>query len=298
MTQTCAIDAGYWSTKFKWKGGLFNFRSLVEKSDDSLNTVNTWNVRFGDKSYLIGDGANGWNIEMDKTNNELYKIAIYTGLGLIADDIQESFDIVVSYPLGLYNKQNKLKFEEFIKGGYVDFEINGKRKVIRIRKCTVFPQTVPVVYLGNYKKIVISVLDIGGLTIQGCTVDRLNLVKDSRFSESKGCIIMFNELRKLLNGKYSLNIQDWEMEYIIKDGIGSDDSLKIIDDFMLNWVFDIKQILKRNGWNLEMSKIIFTGGGSLILEKYLSKVFNGCLSNDPVNDNVLGLWEVGKIVYE
>lgn len=295
MTQICAIDAGYWSTKFKWEGGLFNFRSKVDKSDDRLNTVNTWSVNFEGVNYSVGDGSDGWNIELDKTNTEIYKIAVYTGLGLIATDIQESFDIVVSYPLCLYNKENKLKFEEFLKGNYVDFSINDKRKVVRIRKCTVFPQSVPVVYMGDYKNSVIAILDIGGLTIQGCIMDRLNIV--SRFSENKGCIILFNELRKLLNGKYSLNIQDWEMEHVVKYGVGHD-SLDVIDDFLWNWTYDVKRILRKNGWNIESLKVLFTGGGSLILERYLSKVFNGCLSDDPVNDNVLGLWKVGRLLYD
>lgn len=161
LDHKCAIDAGYWSTKFKWEGGLFNFRSLVEKSEDRLNTNNTWSVNFKGVNYLVGDGASGWNIELDKTNTDLHKITVYTGLGLIASDIQESFDVVVSYPLCLYNKENKLKFEKFLEDEYINFSINGKRKIIRIRKCTVFPQSVPVVYLGDYKKSVIGILDIG-----------------------------------------------------------------------------------------------------------------------------------------
>lgn len=127
-------------------------------------------------------------------------------------------------------------------------------------------------------------------------MDKLNLIKDSRFSENKGCIIIFNELRKLLNGKYNLNIQDWEMESVVKNGVGYD-SLEVIDGFLWNWIYDIKQTLRKNGWNLESIKILFTGGGSLILEKYLTKVFNGRLSNDSINDNVLGLWEVGNLLY-
>lgn len=290
MTEKCVIDCGYWRTKFKWSGGGLSFRNLVERSEDKLNKSDTYAVKFNGQNYLVGDGASGWNIELDKTNNELHKVTVYTCLGLINNGVPESYDIVVNYPLGLYNKENKKKFEDFLKGDFEHIEINGVKKSIRIRQCIVFPQTVPIIYLKKYEGIV-GLIDIGGLTVQGCIVKNMNLVKESIFIENKGCIIIFNEIKKLLNKKYGMNIQDYMIEDIVRNRMLDKE---LIEEYLQEYVFNLKQIMKKNGWNIEFLNIIFTGGGSLILKDYIEGI--GKLSDDPVMDNINGLWEVGKIV--
>lgn len=293
MTQICVIDCGYWQTKFKWSGGELSFRSLVEKTEDKLNKSNTYAVNMLDQNYLVGDGASDWNVELDKTSNELHKVTVYTGLGLINDEVPDSFDIVVNYPLGQWNKKNKTNFEEFLMNKeFITLKINGVQKMVRIRRCTAFPQTVPVIYLKKYEGI-IGLIDIGGLTVQGCIVKNMNLIRDSIFSENKGCIVIYNEIRKLLNKKYGINIQDYEMENIIENELVDKN---LIQDYLNQYVFNLKQIMRKNGWNIELLRIIFTGGGSLVLKKYLEGL--GELSDNPIMDNVLGLWEVAKICYE
>jgi hypothetical protein len=145
-------------------------------------------------------------------------------------------------------KENKKKFEDFLKGEFENIEINGSKRSIRIRQCTVFPQTVPVIYLKDFGNIV-GLIDIGGLTVQGCVINNLNLVKTSIFSENKGCIFIYNEIRKLLNKKYGINIQDYEIENIVRNKLVDKN---LIDKNLQEYVFNLKQILRKNNWNIEL----------------------------------------------
>ena len=292
------IDNGYWQTKSM----RYKFRSKIEETKESLNNFNTYRVKFEGKDYLVGDGAEDYNIELDKTNNPLHKITTYTMLALLAEKETETFDIVVSYPLNLYNEENTVSFSEFLKSrNHVPIKINGTQKYIQIRNCVVFPQTLPVAYLNHayYKDRIVAIIDVGGNTAQGCIVEKLNLVESSKFSESLGCIILYNIIRKELNGEFSINIRDYEMPYIIKNGLknNKDKSLKIINEVLHSHCLKIKKELRKNNWNIENLDFIFTGGGSLLLENHLVKMLGGKLSSDPIMDNVKGLKIVSEMVY-
>lgn len=293
------IDNGYWHTK----SPLIKFRSKVEETKEILNKNNTYQVALENKTYLVGDGAENYNIELDKTNNILHKITTYTMLGLSTERETESFNIVVTYPLNLYNAENKLSFSQFLKTkNHIPIVINGVQKYIHINECIVFPQTLPVVYLNAqyYKNRIIAVIDIGGYTAQGCIIENLNLIQSSRFSEPLGCFILYNNIKKELNKEFNINIRDYEIPHVIKTGIkiNPEKSLKIINEILYSHCLEIKKVLRMNNWNIENLNFLFTGGGSLLLENFLIKMFGGYLSADPVMDNVKGLRIVSEMVYK
>jgi plasmid segregation protein ParM len=88
------------------------------------------------------------------------------------------------------------------------------------------------------------VLDIGGLTTNGLVAEGLNLKSSSMFTINLGTIILFNKLKRVLNSKYTTNIQEYEIPNIIKNGLninGSQhDSKKIIEDILLEHCKQIK----------------------------------------------------------
>lgn len=305
VTERIVVDNGYYSTAAYCNTPAFkpiNFRSKVESTNlPDVLTSNTYLLTYKSTSYLVGEGAEQIDINLNKVNSKLHLLTTLTALGLANKHQELNFKLVANCPLNLYNKNNKRDLECYLSSRKnVEITIDGCPKIISIDSCLVFPQTLPVVYVNPQKSNVVGILDIGGLTAQGCITQNQNLIQSSAFTENLGTLILFNSIKKALNSKYNISIKDYEIENIVKFGVISDpiNSLKIIDDLCVNHVNNIIKTIKLVGWNLETIVIMLTGGGSLFLEKYLNKVLpNYYLSNDPIFDNVKGLWEVSKYYY-
>jgi len=296
-----AIDNGYWATKVYTQNERFSFRSKVEKTSDSLNTNNTFSITYAGENYLVGDGAYLTNIEYDKTIDEFFKICTYTALAKLSTFGSE-FLLVVGYPLNIYSTNAKA-FSNYLKtNDYIELLLNGNPKLFKILDCIVFPQGAGVLYANpeEFKNQIIAIVDIGGLTINGCIFENLNLIRETIFTENLGSIILLNKIEKILENKYNMNIQDYEMQDIIKNGIKKDKegSLKIINEVIQSYIEELKNIMRKNNWNIDNLNILFTGGTSLLLQNHLLKIFpHSEISKDPVFDNVKGFYRVGELVY-
>lgn len=224
------IDNGYHTTKVYQQLAIsksFSFRSKYQESIP-IKYHNTNHVTL-DKPYIVGDGEEEIDINLNKSNYFLHYLTTITALGLLGS--------------------------------------------------------------GNY--------NIGGLTAQACVCQNLNIIQSSIYSDNLGTLVLMNKIKKTLNSTFNLNLQDYEMENIIKLGLPNHpNSLSIISSICTSHVDQIIKSLKLTGWNLESLNVLLTGGGSLLLEPYLSKVLPIYkMSNNPVNDNVWGLWEVSKHVF-
>lgn len=299
--ELAAIDNGYWATKVFSRSKVFNFRSKFEKANDTLNN-NTMSFQYADENYLVGEGATMSNVEYDKTSNELHKICTYAALASLSNFLGTEFNIVVGYPLNIYSS-NKEAFAEYLKtSDFIETELNGEMKVFRVNDCLVFPQGAGVLYVNpeRYKNKVIAIMDIGGLTVNGCIFDNLNLIRESIFTENLGTIILQNKVKKALDKRYSLNIQEYELPWIIKNGYRQEEegSKKIIDEVLMSHVEEIRKVARINNWNIDNLEILLAGGGSLLLEDYLERTFPTIfMSDDPVNDNAKGFFNIGRMMY-
>jgi plasmid segregation protein ParM len=250
----------------------------------------------------VGEGATMSNVEYDKTSNELHKICTYAALASLSNFIGTEFNIVVGYPINIFSA-NKETFAEYLKtSDFIETELDGEIKVFKVNDCLVFPQGAGALYVNpeRYKNKVIAILDIGGLTINGCIFDNLNLIRESIFTENLGTIILQNKVKKALDKRFSLNIQEYELPWIIKNGYrqGKEESKKIIDEVLMNHVEEIRKMARVNNWNIDNLEILLAGGGSLLLEDHLKKVFTAAtVSDDPVNDNVKGFYNIGRMMY-
>lgn len=297
-----AIDNGYWATKVYTKDMRFSFRSKYEKASDKLNSNNTIRFTYDDTDYLIGEGATMCNIEYDKTSNELHKICTYAALARLTGDIGEEFNLVVGYPLNVYVSGAE-EFAEYLKtDGYIETKIDGATKVFRINKCTVFPQCAGAIYVEpwRFKNRIIGVLDFGGLTLNGCIFDNLNLVRESMFTENLGSIILYNKIKKALELRFGISIQEYEIPMIASRGLKrcQEESKKIINEVINNHIEEVKRVTRLNKWNIDNLDLVATGGTALLLENALQSAFPGIeISSDPVYDNVKGFYNVGELVY-
>lgn len=299
------VDNGYYGTKISTKDKPIYLRSKYEKSNDILNKDNTYLMHYNNTDYIVGTGAELSSIDYDKTANEMYKIITYVGLSILSDFVGADFYLVGSYPLSIYN-QNKDHFASYLKGtGAFETRLNGESKNFNIIKTIIFPQGVAHAY--NQPKLfqnqIRGILDFGGLTVNAVLLDNLNLVPGTGFTENLGSIILENDIKKKLDSKYGLNIKDYELPNIIKNGLKIngvvlDGSYDIIKSTISEHMNKIKKAMKSNGWNVESLDLFATGGSSLDYSSQLKSTFPQIvISDDCVNDGAKGLLAVGNLIY-
>jgi hypothetical protein len=297
MTQSAVIDLGYYTTKIFQQSPttkLISFRSKIQKSKLPIKYHNTHHITLDNTDYIIGNSAETIDINLDKSHSTLHLLTTLTGLGLLNSG---TYNLIANIPLNYFNKTNKQSLENHLTISKT-FILNNITTSITIQKCIVFPQTLSVLYV-NKTPSLIGIIDIGGLTCQSCICENLNIIQSTISSTNLGTLILFDKIKKQLNSIYNLDLKDYEIDNIFHNGLLSKpESLKIIESICIQHVEQIIKSLKLSGWNIESIPILLTGGGSLLLEKYLYKVLPTYkLSSDPINDNCKGLWEVSKYVF-
>ena len=299
MSINTQIDLGYYYACLSTKQHI---RSKVEITSEYLPSLNPDTIQYQHNNLkaIIGESASQHSLELDKTRNEAYRILAYTLISkIIQPNTPNHINLVINYPLNIYNTKTKTEFEKFISTtDFINILVNNQRFIFHINKCITFPQTVPVAYVNPhfFQNSVKALIDIGGLTCQGIILDNFNPVPNTKFTENLGSIILYNQIRKSLNSRFSTNFQEYEIPNIINNGLSK--FKPIISDIINFHILEIINHLKLNNWNIENLEIMFTGGGALLLKDYLLQHFpNSTFSNNPLWDNVLGLKVVSNNVF-
>jgi plasmid segregation protein ParM len=308
VSRLVAVDNGFFATKVSMGSECFTFRSKYEVADDNLNENNTWNLKYNDIEYLVGEGASIDNREYDKTNNELHKICTYAALAKLSNFVGTHFKVIVGYPLNLYSA-NKDIFKKYLMDDFkcdmLEVEFQFENKKFTIDDITVLPQGAGALYVNpeRWKGKIVAIIDIGGLTVNGCIFDNLNIIRNSIFTEKLGMFSLRNEIKKALDRRFTCDLKDYELQYVIDNGLKFNgvvepESLEIINQVKLQHVKDIRKVMIDNGYNIGFIKLFFIGGGSLQLRSQISEVFKDALfSDDCVYDNVKGFYKAGELIY-
>jgi len=201
-----SIDNGYFATKVIINNELVSVKSKYTEESEGIFEYEGRRFNFGHGSY---------NIEHDKSNNELHKLMTYYILSKLTQ-YQEEFKLVLSLPM-LHYKSQRESFKEYIQGeGIIRTKIKDQEKAFRITDSVIFLQGAGALYANNpmeYKGRLIGLLDIGGLTAQGAIFEDLKPIPETIFTVDQGGIILNNKIKTKLNEKYMLNIQDYEVPY-------------------------------------------------------------------------------------
>lgn len=276
------IDNGYYATKVLADNNLYSIRSKYTEDEDG-------DFEYEGRKYTFGHGT--YNIDHDKTDNELHKLMTYYVLSKLTETKQE-FKLILSLPM-LHYKNQKDEFKEYIQGnGYIQTRLKRDRKIFTISDVIVFLQGAGTLYANNpmdYKGKLIGLLDIGGLTAQGAIFEDLKPIKETMFTIDAGGIILNNKIKTKLNEKYGLNLQDYEIPYL-KDF--KEDIEEIKEEHFKTIILE----MKKKNWSIDTLPILATGGGSKVMnvEKYLPKCK---LTSNPIYDHVKGLGVIGRMVF-
>jgi plasmid segregation protein ParM len=302
--QVCAINSGYWDTKVFDGRRQFKLRTKLDEGEGIINGSNTHQIVYEEKNYILGDGAEKYSLAYDKTSSLLHRLVTYYALARLTES-RDEYRIMVALPLNIYSTL-KEQFQSYLKTkDYFPLTVDGVRKYIHIADCRTFPEGPAALYANEpqrYREDIVGILDIGSLTVNGCVMHNLNLVRESVFTINAGSIILYSKLRKELNNKYLLNLQEYEMPGIIKHGLKVNGTSREVEGIVREVItFHLQEIIlemRKSNWPVESIKILLTGGGSLLLEEHIKQLLPGAfLGQDCIYDNVRGLYEIAKVVY-
>lgn len=275
--------------------GNANYKALVEGKRilDSSNVQEVAEGTFGafeidNKHYLFGEVAKSKRNtnKICPTKRALMGRALFP----LAED-KEKIKIVTLLPLSLYvNQENKSKYSELLKGKYTVTNPNGVKKSFTVSSVEVRAEsfsslaTEPALL-----KEPIYLIDLGGVDVSGCFVHRTPDIGKS-FTQEKGMNIFHSELGKVLTSKLLETYSDKDAELVFNkyDNL-SEDLKSIIDDFAKTFIREnIYVPLKEIGYRELIHKLVFTGGGSKALERYLVEDNNVSVLKNALWSNVEG----------
>lgn len=294
-SSTAAVDNGYHDIKAIVKNQLTSYRSKIEINNGCKITNDVTLLEYEGTEYVIGAGKD--NIDMDKTKSLHHKLFTLNALGS-AIDYAESFNLVLALPMSHF-KNNKFRdeFKNYMMEPTISsIRIDGKKKVVTIKDVTVFMQGAAALYSDpqRYKNRLIGLIDWGGLTINACLFENLNPIIDTMVTINAGTIILDNKIKTAINENFFMNVQDYEIPYLMNQERYS----KVISDVINEHCESVKRELKAKNWSLDTLEKLGIGGGMLRNKAYVHRHFSNMeVPEDPQYETVKGLQVIGEMIY-
>ncbi len=314
-----AIDTGKHTTKAitKINGEIIKvkFRTKVKKVNNlGVDiTPGSFLVEFLGETFLIGDMLSESTCNFDITKcTEEHIISIYTAICRIMDKIQISsvipeIHLVVNTPINIYkNKELKDEYKYFIESPdkILNLLVNSKSFSFKISSVTLCPEAVGPIYLNSrdYKENRVCVIDIGSLNTTFCTYKNLIPQLDSMVLANSGINILRAKVSETLTSSFGIMISDDDAEQVLKDGylkIGGQiisKSKNEIESLLLSHITSIINYGKSRDISYNNTDLIFIGGGSILLKKYiLSQCPNAIIAEDAQYSNCLSYLKILEI---
>ena len=283
--QKVKIDLG--NKNYKMKYGQKNIIDYSSVQEVEPGTYGAFIVN--DKYYIIGGNA-----KSKKTTNkicETKKALLARALFPIVED-KGRVEITALLPLSLYlNVENRTKFEDLLKGKYIVKHPEGATKSFNVTKVDVCGESFSsLVTNGALLKESLYLVDIGGVDITGVHVNGTPN-PDKLFTAERGMNLYFTELGKYLTSKVLCTYTDQDAELLFNkyDELKDDNMRELIDNFSRVYIkTHIYEPLMEIGYKPLIHKLVFVGGGSKALERYIKKDENAEVLKNALWSNVEG----------
>lgn len=216
----------------------------------------------------------------DKTEDErffilsLFAIAYeIEACGQYTDNVMK-IQLAIGLPPAHFGVQAK-KFTQYFMGrGAVSFRLQGKPFAIYIENTACFPQSfsaasATVRDLVSMPKAL--VIDIGGFTVD--YVRLRNGVPDMAACDSleSGVIVLYNQIRAKVNAELDVLLDEEEIDQILQrkvDGMELEVAERV-ERGAQEFVNDLLSGLRERMLELKSGKVIFTGGGAILLRRQI-----------------------------
>jgi len=274
--------------------GKLVFPSIIKKKhsfrDTDTSSELQFQIEYENSKYLVGEGVlSNYNFEVSK-NTLHHKICVDTVIAHFVSEENERIHLVVGYPSSDYTNIDQLN--EYIKllqgSGYVNLKINNQQKSFKIVSIGIKPEGIAIKPRIEEIKEKTKVIDIGGEHINYRYYDEKGNTLDSDSIDSVGLNHLESHIKTILRKcvdvrkidldsiNYMDCIKKQDIEFLKPGDInGYKSSKEFMDEVILDFVED-KIINKLDSKGISLYKrgdiVLFTGGGSILLQKYLEKV--------------------------
>jgi plasmid segregation protein ParM len=269
MELKLGIDNGNYNTKSSER---MLYASGFTMSDKEFIT-DDMQLFYEGKYYAIG--GKRMSFQQDKTKED---DAFILSLPVIADAMKRtdisSAEIVlgVGLPIDIYGTQ-KETFRKYFLRGSVSFEFEGISYCCRIMDCKVFAQGHAALCkyyqpLKGYNNI--TLVDIGGYTVDILTLHDFKADRGSCASLRMGTITLFNAIREelqqeniILSDTLISDAMQGRLQHVDKDRIQV-----IVERRMRHYLRELLNALRERGLDLKLP-MVFVGGGAELIGKRL-----------------------------
>ena len=299
-----AVDTGKFATKaVTLRGdGSERFITFRTKSEETLRIEaqgKSYIVEYKGKRYLVGEQAEVSSAKLTKAE-DIHRISTYTAIHQLANG-DDTVVVAIGCPLSVFeNPESKEAYKKYMfPDRQIEIKVNETTKKLTILSVIVFPESSGIIYLDRkYESMSAGIIDIGGLNVNACVYNKTMPIISTLFTENLGSNVLAQNLKNALATKYGEDIPQWMMEDILRDGYLVDNmessgiregSKEFIADFKKKHIESIIKKCEANGWNLRLTRLVFTGGTSELLRNEILQVIPGAIiCEEPEKVNVRG----------
>lgn len=216
----------------------------------------------------------------DKTEDErffilsLFAIAYeIEACGQYTDNVMK-IQLAIGLPPAHFGVQAKKFIQYFMGRGAVSFHFQGKPFAIYIENTACFPQSFSAASATVRDLVSIPkalVIDIGGFTVD--YVRLRNGVPDMAACDSleSGIIVLYNQIRAKVNAELDVLLDEEEIDQILHGNTGGAEAAvaERVERGAQEFVNDLLSGLRERMLELKSGKIIFTGGGAILLRRQI-----------------------------
>lgn len=203
--------------------------------------------------------------------------------------------LAVGLPPAYFGAQ-AARFVEYFKGrDIVSFSVNGKAYEVYIEDVVCFPQAyaaaATMLYsLVNEAKAVI--LDIGGFTADYLLLKNGQADLSTCDSLENGVILLYNQIRSKVNAELDILLDENDVDLILggKTAGYPKSAVQLVEQQAQLFVGDLFSTLRERMLDLRFMKVIFVGGGAILLRRQIeaSGKVGTPLFVDDINANAKG----------
>lgn len=317
-----SIDTGKNSTKVVSK--INNkieqvlFRTKVQQVDNLgvELTQNSYYLEYAKKSYLIGDMLSEDKCDYNISKSSIsHQLCVYLGICKIIEktDIMKfgvpNVHLALNVPINIYkNNVLKLDYQKLIQknGEIITLNVNNKVFIFKISSVTLLPEATASVYSNTpyFRSRKATIIDCGSLNTSYCSFNNLVPQLESMIIANSGINVLRSKIAEELTTFSGSLVSNDDTEEVLKDsylyidGVKIEESKKIVEDLIRKHVAEIFNYAKSRNLSFNNTTLIFTGGGSIMLKKYILEIYpNATFEEDPQFANAISYYSVLEIKY-
>lgn len=206
-----------------------------------------------------------------------------------------TIQLAVGLPPAHFGSQNRIFTDYFSDRSIINFDFNHRPYTIYIEKVICFPQAYAAAItmlpsLMTYSKVL--VIDIGGFTADYLFMR--NGVADLSTCDSleNGIILLYNKIRSKISAEFDLLLEENDIDSILTGITDSYQKAVIlsIQNQAQKFINDLFSTLRERMLDLRSGRIIFVGGGSILLKSFItsSKKLENVIVIDDIHANAKG----------